>query len=159
MLAHHLAANASTCTARRAFCTCNKCMNAGRSRLTARASALAEPPVAPVWRSTSMSKRSDNFDSDGRAESQTMGSLHCLWPRYGQKCSLATSSTAHSTAKGSTGKQLPLMVAQLAGWFTDGPLHCEDTLPQLQQQQQQQLQQSSPLAGLASFWRYQGLRL
>lgn len=156
MLSYRVAANVPTCTTQHAFCSCSEHSKAARCRPIARAAALAEPPTAPMWQST----RSVEFDSRGRADGQTMGSLHCLWPRYGEKCSLPAGNKAHTAAKeankrGASRGQLPSVVMRLAGWFTDGPLHCDE------QDTAQQHRPSPPqhLTGLASLWRYQGLRL
>lgn len=158
MSAQQLVANISSCTARHAFVCQRRCSNPGRSRQSVQASALAEPPVTPLWRSTSSSTRLEDAESNFRADSQTMGSLHCLWPRYVTKTS---SPTAHLTSKGIGRKQLPPMIGDLAGWFTDGPLHSDESDARRDESDawRQQRCQTSLLAGLASLWRYQGLRL
>lgn len=57
--------------------------------------------------------------------------------------------------QGASRGQLPAVVMQLAGWFTDGPLHCDED----DAAQQQRPTPPQHLKGLASLWRYQGLRL
>lgn len=150
MPAHPLPAQCLTCASRSSLCRFGKCLTPRTSKRRVRAAALADPPA--FFPSTST--RPNVLDRNGSDESQTRGSLHCLWPRYERR------QAVHFTEQASKTRQLPVAIAQLAGYFTDSPLHNTDTAQQNPQQQSPQQQQPVPLlAELACLWRYQGLRI